>query len=54
MHWLCSLFAHRCDETCPNGTFGMNCSITCECENEAVCNYADGTCLCNPGYVGER
>lgn len=45
---------HRCNETCSDDTFGVNCSNMCDCENGAICNPVDGTCLCSPGYVGER
>jgi len=37
---------------CPEGTFGRNCSETCQCKNGARCNKLTGCCSCTIGYYG--
>ncbi|XP_022179655.1 protein draper-like isoform X3 [Myzus persicae] len=38
---------------CPLGKFGFDCSQTCQCQNNATCNYLNGNCSCQQGYWGE-
>nr|XP_022308425.1 multiple epidermal growth factor-like domains protein 10 [Crassostrea virginica] len=45
----------RCEQVCPNGTYGINCKWTCgQCANFLPCSRFDGTCNagCSPGYFG--
>ena len=35
------------------GTYGVNCSQTCQCQNEATCSAVDGSCECTAGFTGE-
>ena len=35
------------------GTYGVNCSQTCQCQNEATCSAVDGSCNCTAGFTGE-
>uniref|UniRef100_A0ACB8E4S6 Uncharacterized protein n=1 Tax=Sphaerodactylus townsendi TaxID=933632 RepID=A0ACB8E4S6_9SAUR len=41
-----------CQEECPIGTFGFQCSQKCDCENRAKCYHINGACLCDPGFKG--
>ena len=41
----------RCEKKCPRGTYGMNCTQTCRCENNSTCHHTDGHCICQPGTV---
>lgn len=45
-----------CQEICPEGYFGVNCTFPCRCHNTTACNPADGACkdLCAAGYDGPR
>uniref|UniRef100_A0A8D2M6L8 Multiple EGF-like-domains 6 n=1 Tax=Zonotrichia albicollis TaxID=44394 RepID=A0A8D2M6L8_ZONAL len=42
-----------CNQTCPAGTFGINCSQSCRCQNGGTCDPANGSCRCPPGVAGE-
>jgi hypothetical protein len=35
---------------CDEGTYGTNCSQTCNCKNGATCDKVSGQCNCPPGY----
>lgn len=41
----------RCDEPCPDGTHGQNCSSNCRCQNGGTCSPIDGKCFCTPGWT---
>lgn len=43
-----------CDTTCPEGTYGENCSNECQCNNGAECSPESGKCLCPPGWRGQQ
>ncbi|XP_026807681.1 multiple epidermal growth factor-like domains protein 10 isoform X2 [Rhopalosiphum maidis] len=54
----------RCDEYydgpscririgCPLGKYGFDCTQTCQCQNNAKCNYLNGNCSCQQGYWGK-
>lgn len=45
---------YRCEKTCPPNTYGLNCTETCDCYNGAGCSHEDGTCICAPGFTGQR
>ena len=45
---------HRCQEECPFGTFGFQCSQRCDCHNGGQCSPTTGACQCEPGYQGPR
>uniref|UniRef100_S4RQG8 Multiple EGF like domains 10 n=1 Tax=Petromyzon marinus TaxID=7757 RepID=S4RQG8_PETMA len=42
----------HCDNVCPEGRWGPNCSLSCNCNNGASCSPDDGTCECAFGYRG--
>ncbi|XP_011948077.1 PREDICTED: multiple epidermal growth factor-like domains protein 11 isoform X1 [Cercocebus atys] len=44
----------RCQEECPFGTFGFQCSQRCDCHNGGQCSPTTGACECEPGYKGPR
>lgn len=48
------LLSHRCQEECPLGTFGFQCSQHCDCHNGGQCSPTTGACECEPGYKGPR
>lgn len=43
-----------CSISCPSGTWGFSCNLTCQCLNGGACNTQDGTCTCAPGWRGEK
>lgn len=49
-----TLLSCRCQEECPLGTFGFQCSQRCDCHNGGQCSPTSGTCECEPGYKGPR
>lgn len=49
-----ALLSHRCQEECPLGTFGFQCSQLCDCHNGGQCSPTTGACECSPGYKGPR
>lgn len=46
--------APRCREECPVGYFGQDCAETCDCAPGARCFPANGACLCEHGFTGDR
>lgn len=44
----------RCREECPVGRFGQDCAETCDCATGARCFPANGACLCEHGFTGDR
>lgn len=49
-----TLLCCRCQEECPLGTFGFQCSQRCDCHNGGQCSPTSGACECEPGYKGPR
>lgn len=43
-----------CSISCPSGTWGFSCNLTCQCLHGGACNTLDGTCTCAPGWRGEK
>eukprot|EP01137_Pigoraptor_chileana_P010990 Opistho-2@61203 len=43
----------KCEYPCPEGKYGLGCLGTCNCKNGALCNRANGTCECTPGWMGQ-
>ncbi|XP_052809767.1 uncharacterized protein LOC128238182 isoform X2 [Mya arenaria] len=45
----------RSCEVCEKGTYGVNCSSTCNCEAEkaVTCDNIVGTCICKQGWAGD-
>ncbi|XP_066282421.1 proto-oncogene tyrosine-protein kinase receptor Ret-like [Branchiostoma lanceolatum] len=43
----------KCEYICSSGTFGLNCSMSCYCQNNATCDPVNGSCICNEGQSGE-
>lgn len=39
---------------CPEGYWGRNCSHTCDCLNDGICDQFSGACKCSKGYIGEK
>ncbi|XP_035683670.1 uncharacterized protein LOC118420784 [Branchiostoma floridae] len=46
------LYGDRCEHTCTPGSFGLNCSKDCHCQNNASCDPVNGTCFCVEGQSG--
>lgn len=44
----------RCDEICPKGTYGDNCSFKCNCRNNTMCAPETGICSCEAGWKGQQ
>ena len=42
----------QCQEECPLGTFGVNCTEKCDCQNGAICSHISGRCFCKEGWLG--
>ena len=44
----------RCDETCAEGRFGLNCNQTCDCQkdNTYACDPVTGACQCKANFRG--
>uniref|UniRef100_A0A8D0F6C8 EGF-like domain-containing protein n=1 Tax=Strix occidentalis caurina TaxID=311401 RepID=A0A8D0F6C8_STROC len=38
---------------CEKHRYGLGCQQTCSCRNGGLCNAADGSCLCAPGWTGK-
>lgn len=36
------------------GTYGLDCSNICKCQNGATCDFRTGACTCGPGWQGEH
>ncbi|XP_038078145.1 multiple epidermal growth factor-like domains protein 11 [Patiria miniata] len=43
---------NSCSEVCPALTYGPNCSLSCSCLNNGECNPVNGSCDCQPGWMG--
>ncbi|CAH8450442.1 unnamed protein product [Schistosoma rodhaini] len=45
-----------CQNACPTGTFGLNCSQNCNCEPQNLCNHINGVCIggnkCGKDFYG--
>ena len=54
--WINSLNGYFFITECTDGKFGDNCTKTCHCENNDVCDKIHGICLngCSPGYDEEE
>ncbi len=39
---------------CPEGHYGAECKLACECENGAECDHVSGACTCTAGWVGSH
>ncbi|XP_064459433.1 multiple epidermal growth factor-like domains protein 10 isoform X1 [Ornithodoros turicata] len=42
-----------CNETCLQGTYGINCREQCQCQNGGTCHHRTGKCTCPPGFRGK-
>lgn len=38
---------------CPPGRYGNNCSETCLCQNDGICDPVSGSCQCGLGWTGD-
>lgn len=47
--WLIDLFLFL---GCPQGQWGKNCILKCNCQNKGYCDPYDGKCHCRKGYTG--
>lgn len=43
-----------CDQPCPDGKYGLNCTLDCECYGGAKCDPVQGCCDCPTGRYGNR
>ncbi|XP_070550003.1 multiple epidermal growth factor-like domains protein 10 [Ptychodera flava] len=39
----------KCDQKCPSGFHGYNCTNVCDCNKNETCNHVTGACSCPPG-----
>nr|XP_006818736.1 PREDICTED: uncharacterized protein LOC102803455 [Saccoglossus kowalevskii] len=46
------LMGNTCDTVCV-GSYGRNCSETCECLNNGICDPVTGNCTCKDGWEGD-
>ena len=37
---------------CSEGSYGLDCASTCECQNNATCDFVSGSCSCTAGWFG--
>ncbi|CAG0924468.1 unnamed protein product, partial [Notodromas monacha] len=42
----------KCKDLCPLGNWGVNCTGSCHCVNDAICDPVDGKCHCKEGWAG--
>lgn len=42
----------NCKKKCPIGKYGINCGLSCKCQNGGSCRAIDGVCHCKPGFTG--
>ena len=47
--WFC-----LCSIVCPQGLWGEECAMTCDCSDRGTCLAANGACDCDPGWSGTR
>ena len=40
-------------KACPEGRYGSQCLMQCNCENGATCNPVNGQCNCSAGWTGQ-
>ncbi|KAG2462612.1 PEAR1 protein, partial [Polypterus senegalus] len=52
--WNRKCTRHMCQEECPVGWYGKDCTEQCNCENGARCYHINGACLCAQGFTGPR
>merc|ERR1719461_2798184 len=41
-----------CEEPCPPGSHGYNCTKSCQCQHGGKCHPVTGSCSCTPGWEG--
>lgn len=51
---LCLKLWFQCQEECPLGTYGVNCTEHCSCSNGATCSHISGRCFCKDGWLGKQ
>lgn len=44
----------RCDKPCTDGRYGDGCRFLCKTCNHGHCDHVTGSCICLPGFQGER
>ena len=49
----CMCIVYSVLSACTNRTFGIDCLNQCNqvCYNDADCNFTDGSCVCQPGFL---
>lgn len=43
-----------CSDNCTKNTYGQDCKLKCNCDNDGDCSNIDGICQCLPGWLGEK
>ena len=38
---------------CPEGQWGGECRGSCDCNKRGDCSSVDGSCDCDPGWIGD-
>ncbi|XP_026077521.1 multiple epidermal growth factor-like domains protein 11 isoform X3 [Carassius auratus] len=44
----------RCERACKQGSFGLNCSRSCDYAEDTPCDPVSGSCICSSGQTGVR
>ena len=42
----------NCNYRCPDGRYGADCSLSCQCRNGSPCDHITGQCVCTAGFTG--